>query len=187
MALLLSPRAAIVGDTPSFTAEVTPPANDGDRAADTVTVTAYSGTVGNSVREGSASFTVADAHALPAPAAVTVEARDAAGGVRRGEHDGGGGRRAEPGRDVQRGGGRAVRGDCPGQHRRLLGLVVRPVGAGIAAARVTEGEEIQLVVTAAPAVTQETVVSLTASPRSFAAQLLLAAFLAAGGYRRFRR
>ena len=69
------------GATPSFTAVVAPPANDGNRTADTVTVTAYSGTVGNSVREGSASFTVADAHALPAPTAVTVEARDASGGV----------------------------------------------------------------------------------------------------------
>ena len=69
------------GATPSFTALVTPPANDGNRAADTVTVTAYSGTVGNAVEEASASFTVADAHALPAPGAVTVEARDASGGV----------------------------------------------------------------------------------------------------------
>ena len=69
------------GATPSFTAEVTPPANDGNRAEDTVTVTAYSGTVGNATEEASQSFTVADAHALPAPAAVIVEARDAAGGV----------------------------------------------------------------------------------------------------------
>ena len=69
------------GATPSFTAVVTPPANDGNRVADTVTVTAYSGTVGNATREASASFTVADAHALPAPAAVTVEARDATGAV----------------------------------------------------------------------------------------------------------
>ncbi len=46
---------------------------------DAVTVTAYSGTVGNSTEEASASFTVADAHALPAPAAVTVEARNEAG------------------------------------------------------------------------------------------------------------
>ena len=69
------------GATPSFTAEVTPPANDGNRAADTVTVTAYSGTVGNATEEASQSFAVADAHALPAPAAVTVEARDATGAV----------------------------------------------------------------------------------------------------------
>ncbi len=68
-------------DTPSFTAVVTPPANDGNRAADTLTVTAYSGTAGNATEEDSASFTVADAHALPAPAAVTVEARDATGAV----------------------------------------------------------------------------------------------------------
>ena len=54
--------------------------NDGNRAADRVTVTAYSGTVGDATPEGSASFTVADAHALPAPAAVTVEARNATGG-----------------------------------------------------------------------------------------------------------
>ena len=69
------------GTATSFTAEVTPPANDGNRAADTVTVTAYSGTVGDATEEASASFTVADAHALPAPAAVTVEARDATGAV----------------------------------------------------------------------------------------------------------
>ncbi len=65
----------------SFTAEVTPPANDGNRAEDTLTVTAYSGTVGNATEETSQRFAVADAHALPAPAAVTVEARDATGAV----------------------------------------------------------------------------------------------------------
>ena len=69
------------GNATSFTAEVTPPANDGNRAADTLTVTAYSGTVGDATEEDSASFTVADAHALPAPAAVTVEARDSTGAV----------------------------------------------------------------------------------------------------------
>ena len=69
------------GDTPSFTAAVTPPGNDGNRVEDTVTLTAYSGTVGNATEEASQSFRVADAHALPAPAAVTVEARDAGGGV----------------------------------------------------------------------------------------------------------
>ena len=47
------------GAAPSFTALVTPPANDGNRAEDTVTVTAYSGTVGNAVEEASASFRVA--------------------------------------------------------------------------------------------------------------------------------
>ena len=67
------------GATPSFTAEVTPPGNDGDRMADTLTITAYSGTVGNATQEASHTFTVADAHALPAPAAVTVEASDGAG------------------------------------------------------------------------------------------------------------
>ena len=80
-----TPGAQIEGTldraTMSFTAEVTPPANDGNRAEDTLTVTAYSGTVGNATREASASFAVADAHALPAPAAVTVEARDANGAV----------------------------------------------------------------------------------------------------------
>ena len=80
-----TPGAPIEGTldraTPSFTAEVTPPPNDGNRAEDTLTVTAYSGTVGNATREASASFAVADAHALPAPAAVTVEARDATGAV----------------------------------------------------------------------------------------------------------
>ena len=69
------------GNTRSFTAEVTPPANDGNRVDDTVTVTAYSGSVGNATEEVSQGFTVADAHALPAPAAIAVEARDAAGGV----------------------------------------------------------------------------------------------------------
>ena len=69
------------GDNPLFTAEVTPPANDENRVADTVTVTAYSGSVGNATEEASQSFTVADAHALPAPAAITVTARDSAGGV----------------------------------------------------------------------------------------------------------
>ena len=64
----------------SFTAKVTPPANDGDRTDDAVTVKAYSGTVGNATEEASLTFTVADAHALPAPAAVTVEVRDTAGG-----------------------------------------------------------------------------------------------------------
>ena len=68
-------------DRPSFTAKVTPPANDGNRTEDTVTVTAYSGTLGNAVEDASRSFTVADAHALPAPAAVVVEARNAAGRV----------------------------------------------------------------------------------------------------------
>ena len=68
-------------DRPSFTAEVTPPANDGNRTEDTVTVTAYSGTLGNAVEDASRSFAVADAHALPAPAAVVVEARNAAGRV----------------------------------------------------------------------------------------------------------
>ena len=46
-----------------------------------MTVTAYSGSVGNATEEASQSFTVADAHALPAPAAITVTARDSAGGV----------------------------------------------------------------------------------------------------------
>ena len=80
-----TPGAQIEGTldrtTTSFTAEVTPPANDGNREADTLTVTAYSGTVGDATEEASQRFTVADAHALPAPAAVTVEARDAGGAV----------------------------------------------------------------------------------------------------------
>ncbi|MCY4508845.1 MAG: hypothetical protein OXG35_18095, partial [Acidobacteria bacterium] len=65
--------------TTSFTAKVTPPTNDGDRADDAVTVKAYSGTVGNATEEDSLTFTVADAHALPVPAAVTVEVRDTTG------------------------------------------------------------------------------------------------------------
>ena len=67
------------GDVTSFTAKVTPPINDENRVDDRVTVRAYSGTVGNATEEASRTFTVADAHALPAAAAVTVEARDAAG------------------------------------------------------------------------------------------------------------
>ena len=151
MALLLSPRAAIVGDTPSFTAEVTPPANDGDRAEDTVTVTAYSGTVGNSVREGSASFTVADAHVLPAPDAVTVEARDAAGGVVASVPEGG-----------------AV----------VLTVSVDRGRGGTA----STGEALSVALSVAPSDPAQ------ASTYQLAPdQLLLAAFLAAGGYRRFRR
>ena len=46
-----------------------------------MTVTAYSGTVGNATEEAYRTFTVADAHALPTAAAVTVEARDTAGRV----------------------------------------------------------------------------------------------------------
>ena len=69
------------GDNPSFTAAITPPANDGNRVDDTVTVTAYSGTVGNATEEDSQTFRVADAHALPAPTAITVVARDAANQV----------------------------------------------------------------------------------------------------------
>ena len=67
------------GDVTSFTAKVTPPTNDENRVDDRVTVRAYSGTVGNATEEASRTFTVADAHALPAAAAVTVEARDAGG------------------------------------------------------------------------------------------------------------
>ena len=67
------------GTTTSFTAKVTPPTNDGNRVDDTVTVKAFSGTVGAATEEASRTFAVADAHALPAMAAVTVEARDAAG------------------------------------------------------------------------------------------------------------
>ena len=69
------------GDNPSFTAEVTPPSNDENRVDDTVTVTAYSGSVGKATEEASQSFTVADAHALPAAAAITVTARNEASGV----------------------------------------------------------------------------------------------------------
>ena len=65
--------------TTSFTAKVTPPTNDGDRADDAVTVKVYSGTVGNATEEDALTFTVADAHALPVPAAVTVEVRDTTG------------------------------------------------------------------------------------------------------------
>ena len=74
-----SSQARSTGVTPSFTAQITPPANDENRVEDTVTVTAYSGTVGNATEEASQRFTVADAHALPAPADVTVAARDATG------------------------------------------------------------------------------------------------------------
>ena len=63
----------------SFTATIRPPTNDRNRADDAITLKAYSGTVGNATEEASQTFTVADAHALPAADAVTVEARDAAG------------------------------------------------------------------------------------------------------------
>ena len=46
-----------------------------------MTVTAYSGTVGNATEEDSQTFRVADAHALPAATAITVVARDAANQV----------------------------------------------------------------------------------------------------------
>ena len=69
------------GSERSFTATITPPTNDRNRADDAVTVTAYSGTVGNSTQEASQTFTVADAHALPAAAAVTVVATDTGGGA----------------------------------------------------------------------------------------------------------
>lgn len=71
------------GNDLSFTAEITPPDNDGNRVDDTVTVTAYSGTVGNATQDASRAFRVADAHALPAAAAVTVAATDAPGERRR--------------------------------------------------------------------------------------------------------
>ncbi len=69
------------GDRPSFTAAITPPVNDKNRVDDTVTVTAYSGTAGNATEEDSQTIRVADAHALPAPTAITVVARDAANQV----------------------------------------------------------------------------------------------------------
>ena len=68
-------------NNPSFTAAITPPVNDKNRVDDTVTVTAYSGTVGNATEEDSQTFRVADAHALPAATAITVVARDAANQV----------------------------------------------------------------------------------------------------------
>ena len=46
-----------------------------------MTVTAYSGTAGNATEEDSQTIRVADAHALPAPTAITVVARDAANQV----------------------------------------------------------------------------------------------------------
>ena len=69
------------GDNPSFTAAITPPVNDKNRVDDTVTVTAYSGTAGNATEEDSQTIRVADTHALPAPTAITVVARDAANQV----------------------------------------------------------------------------------------------------------
>ena len=78
-------------DNPSFTAAITPPASDGNRVDDTVTVTAYSGTVGNATEEDSQTFRVADAHALPAATAITVVARDAASRVVSSVSEGGAG------------------------------------------------------------------------------------------------
>ena len=73
----------------SFTATITPPTNDRNRADDAVTLKAYSGTVDNAI-EATQTVTVVDAHALPAAAAVTVEATDTGGGAVTSVAEGGG-------------------------------------------------------------------------------------------------
>ena len=52
---------------------VTPPKNDGNRVEDSVTLTAHSGSVGNSMERTSVTIKVADANALPAVAAKVVD------------------------------------------------------------------------------------------------------------------
>ena len=62
---------AISGATATHTATITTPSNDKNRVEDTVTLSLYSGTAGNSNLEDSEAIKVADANALPA---VTVTA-----------------------------------------------------------------------------------------------------------------
>ena len=52
---------------------VTPPTNDGNRVEDSVTLTAHSGSVGNSMERTSVTIKVADANVLPAVAAKVVD------------------------------------------------------------------------------------------------------------------
>ena len=52
---------------------VTPPKNDGNRVEDSVTLTAHSGSVGNSMERTSVTIKVADANVLPAVAAKVVD------------------------------------------------------------------------------------------------------------------
>ena len=52
---------------------VTPPGDDGNRVEDSFTLTAYSGSTGNSTEQASITIDVADAHALPAVAAMVVD------------------------------------------------------------------------------------------------------------------
>ena len=67
-------------DTPQAGAGImiTPPSMDGNRVEDSVTLTAHSGAVGNSMQEASLTIDVADAHALPAVAAMVVDDMDKA-------------------------------------------------------------------------------------------------------------
>ena len=67
--------ATIDGKTPQGGAviEVTPPTNDGNRVEDSVTLTAHSGSVGNSMKRASVTIKVADANVLPAVAAKVVD------------------------------------------------------------------------------------------------------------------
>ena len=52
---------------------VTPPMDDGNRAEDSFTLTAYSGSTGNSIERASITIDVADANELPAVAAMVVD------------------------------------------------------------------------------------------------------------------
>ena len=67
--------ATIDGDTLQGGAVivVTPPTNDGNRVEDSVTLTAHSGSVGNSMERTSVTIKVADANVLPAVAAKVVD------------------------------------------------------------------------------------------------------------------
>ena len=55
------------------TITVTPPMDDGNRVEDSFTLTAYSGSTGNSTERASITIDVADANALPAVAAMVVD------------------------------------------------------------------------------------------------------------------
>ena len=61
------------GNAGSETLTVTQAMPDGNRASDTVTLTAYSGRAGSSKLEDSLSITMADLHALPAVTAMVVD------------------------------------------------------------------------------------------------------------------
>ena len=61
------------GGVPSATITITPPMNDENRVEDEVTLTAYSGTAGNSKEHASVTIKVEDINALPAVAMMVVD------------------------------------------------------------------------------------------------------------------